>query len=269
MPMRASSSGYQPKPDQALLTTERGETGLPDVDKKVTVAPQSLKNNFQTETSVNAPPMPLPQDNTKSTNSGTADSGTQQRRNEKIDKAKKRFYDTVEDAEEEAPQLWDQAKERILRPGTLGGLVGLVNVGLIGAFGYQLYNKPHLRSDTRALATAGVSALVLLGAEGLVADAYRNTDAGRAEEKKAREEGALWYKKTKDVVLRPGVLGGLVGVVNVGVLGGVGYVSYLHWDKPTWDRRTVSAVTIGLIALFTGEGYLGEQYKEKEYPKRK
>lgn len=132
--------------------------------------------------------------------------------------------------------------------------------------------------------------LALFGAEGVLVERYRNTDAGRAEEKKAREEGATIYKHTKEVVLRPGVLGGLVGALNVGILGGVGYWSYANWDRPTaWDRKTVSAATVGLLTLFAGEGYvemcpafsnilsdsclsfryLGEQYKEKEYPKRK
>jgi hypothetical protein len=87
----------------------------------------------------------------------------------------------------------------------------LANVGLIATFGYQLYAKPHLRSDTRALSTAVVSTLVLFGVEGYVAEAYRQTAAGQEEERRAREEGALLYRQTKDIVLRPGVLGGLVG----------------------------------------------------------
>lgn len=87
-----------------------------------------------------------------------------------------------------------------------------MNVGLIGAFGYQLYSRPSLRSDTRFLGTAAVSGLVLFGAEGYVAESYRLTAAGQEEERRAREEGAAIYRKTKDVVLRPGVLGGLVGV---------------------------------------------------------
>jgi hypothetical protein len=42
--------------------------------------------------------------------------------------------------------------------------------------------------------------------------------------------------------------------VNAAVLGTVGYFSYVNWDKPTWDRRTVSAVTIGLLTMWGGEG---------------
>lgn len=85
-------------------------------------------------------------------------------------------------------------------------------MGLIGALGYELYTKPHLRRDTRLLATAGASGLVLLGAEGYLAEAYRKTAAGQAEERRAREEGAALIRRTKDIVLRPGVLGGIVGV---------------------------------------------------------
>ena len=44
--------------------------------------------------------------------------------------------------------------------------------------------------------------------------------------------------------------------VNVGILGGLGYFSYTNWDKPTWDRRLVSAVSVGLLTLWGGEGYV-------------
>ncbi|KAG8935404.1 hypothetical protein FRC01_000010 [Tulasnella sp. 417] len=270
-----NTNGPQAHPDTGLLNLERdGDTSLPDVEKKVTVVPQSYKDHPETETSAlnhSLAPEPAPQPRHSSNAHGHSSHAhghspfSQSERERRSKEIKKKF----EEAEEEGLELWAEVKERMLRPGTLGGLIGIVNVGLIGAAGYELYNKPHLRSDTRALATAGISGLILLGAEGYLAEAYRKTAAGQEEERRAREEGAALYRRTKDIVLRPGVLGGIVGVVNVGILGGVGYISYVHWDKPNWDRRTVSAVTVGLITLFTGEGYLAEQYKEKEYPKRR
>lgn len=76
--------------------------------------------------------------------------------------------------------------------------------------------------------------------------------------------------------------------VNVGVLGTLGYLSYLHWDQPVWDRRYLAAITAGLLAFFGGEGcvdlsviesfgsnlilfhsLLAESYREREYPKRR
>jgi hypothetical protein len=42
--------------------------------------------------------------------------------------------------------------------------------------------------------------------------------------------------------------------VNVGVLGTLGYLSYLHWSEPVWDRRYVAGATAGLLAFFAGEG---------------
>jgi hypothetical protein len=96
--------------------------------------------------------------------------------------------------------------------------------------------------------------LLLFGSEGYFAEAYSQTDQGRAEAQRAREEGAYLYKQAKQVVLRPGVLGGIVGVFNLAVLGTVGYFAYENWDLPRWDRRTVSAVTVGLLGLSLGEG---------------
>jgi hypothetical protein len=45
----------------------------------------------------------------------------------------------------------------------------------------------------------------------------------------------------------------LTAVVNLAVIGTVGYFSYKHWNQP-WDRRTVSAVTVGLLGLSGLEG---------------
>lgn len=129
-----------------------------------------------------------------------------------------------------------------------------VNVGLIGYTSYSLYTTPHLRSDRRFLSTSAVSFLALFGLEGYAAERYAQTPKGRTERARAKEEGGAILRHTKEVVLRPGVLGGLVGVANLGILGGVGYAAYTNWDRPTWDRRMVSAVTIGLLGLWGGEG---------------
>jgi len=266
-----NTSGPQPHPDTALLNTAPSHTSLPDVDSKVTVVPQSFKDHPVTVTSAAAPaPAPV-ESSSEDEIHQVADKASR-----KKEKAKRKFQDAREEgiekyheAKEESVYLWSETKRRVLQPGVMGGLMGVVNVGLIGAFGYQLYNYPHTRQDTRFLSTSAIAAITLLGAEGYVAENYRQTPRGQAEERRAREEGSYYYNRTKNIVLRPGVLGGIVGVVNVGILGGVGYASYIHWDLPHWDRRTVSAVTVGLLGLFTVEGYLGEEYKEKEYPKRK
>ena len=44
--------------------------------------------------------------------------------------------------------------------------------------------------------------------------------------------------------------------VNAGALGAVGYFSWKNWDRPSWDRRVVSVVTVGLLTLWSGEGYV-------------
>lgn len=42
--------------------------------------------------------------------------------------------------------------------------------------------------------------------------------------------------------------------MNASVLGAVGYLSYTNWDRPSWDRRIVSAVSVGLLTLWGSEG---------------
>ena len=87
-----------------------------------------------------------------------------------------------------------------------------VNVGLLSWASYSLYTKPHLRHDSRLLASAAAAALTLLGAEGYAAEKYRETPAGQEEERRAKAEGAALYRAVKEHLLRPGVLGGLIGV---------------------------------------------------------
>ena len=71
--------------------------------------------------------------------------------------------------------------------------------------------------------------------------------------------------------------------VNVAVLGTVSYFSYKNWNQP-WDRRVISAVTVGLLGLSGLEGSVsvpfqrrlshaffswgGKVYNDKELPKR-
>lgn len=114
--------------------------------------------------------------------------------------------------------------------------------------------EPRLRRDTKVVSSTVASALAILAVQGYAAEKYAETEQGRAEAKRAKQEGTLIYKHLREQILRPGVLGGILGLLNTGILGTVGYFSYINWDKPQWDRRTVSAVTVGLLTLWTGEG---------------
>jgi hypothetical protein len=62
----------------------------------------------------------------------------------------------------------------------------------------------------------------------------------------------------------PAATTGLVGIVNFAILATVGVAAYQNWDKPSWDRRTVTMTTIGLLGFFGAEGYLGYYEYEKD-----
>lgn len=110
------------------------------------------------------------------------------------------------------------------------------------------------------MATAGISALVLFGVEGYAVDKYAHTPGGEQNRRRAKQEGSAIYRRTREIVLRPGVMGGLIGLVNVGILSTVGYYAYINWDRPAWDRGTVAAVSAGLIVLAGGEGLVYAPY---------
>lgn len=91
-----------------------------------------------------------------------------------------------------------------------------MNVGLIASVGRAFYTEPHLRKDAKAISATVAGALAILSAEGFAAAKYAQTPAGQAEAQRAKEEGSILYRHTREVVLRPGVLGGLVGLGKYG-----------------------------------------------------
>lgn len=132
-----------------------------------------------------------------------------------------------------------------------------VNVGLLSWATYSFYTRPHLRRDTQTLAITASSAIALLAAEGAYASSVAQTPAGQHNAERAKQEGSAVYRHSREALFRPGVpvaLGTLLGLVNLGVVGATGWVAYCYWDVPRWDRRVVSAVTVGLATLWSGEG---------------
>ncbi|KAH9858872.1 hypothetical protein C2E23DRAFT_800451 [Lenzites betulinus] len=231
----------QPHPDPGLLTTERPTAdNIADDAAKVNIVSSDFKKHPATTTSNQDIPPDLPTPGAPKA-------------------SKSRRY--LKDVEDEGFYLWNVAKYYILRPSVAGGLLGLLNLGVLGGTAYTFYTKPHLRRDTRAIAATVAAALTVFGAEGFAAEKYSETPRGQREAAKAKKEGAALYRVAREHILRPGVLGGLLGAVNAGILGAVGYFSYINWDRPYWDRRTVSAVSVGLLTLWTGEGYLAERYR--------
>jgi hypothetical protein len=91
-----------------------------------------------------------------------------------------------------------------------------VNMGVLGALGYNIYRKPSLitepRMNARPLAYISGGLITLFALEGLAADKYLDTPQGQDELRRAEEEGHLLYNRTKEIVLRPKVAGGILGV---------------------------------------------------------
>ncbi|KAK0461390.1 uncharacterized protein EV420DRAFT_196480 [Desarmillaria tabescens] len=234
---RAVDDGQpDPLPDTGLLNTTRPSANpVVDDTAKVTIVPSDYKSNPVTATSANAPSQDLDSPPNK--------------------KRPNRQHHKVED---EGYYFWDVAKDYLLRPGVAGGIIGIVNVGLLAGAARAFYTQPHLRRDSKAISSAVAATIALLSMEGFAVEKYSKTPRGQEEARRAKEDGSLIYRNLREQILRPDVLGGILGIVNAGILGAVGYFSYINWDKPTWDRRVVSAVSIGVLALWSGEGVLAE-----------
>ncbi|KAI0253974.1 hypothetical protein BJV78DRAFT_1097026, partial [Lactifluus subvellereus] len=216
----------QPYPDPALLTTPSSLGGAtPDGVSKITVVPPRSREPSTTTTS----------DRAGRPSESTSEDSTRRR------------------PEAQTSRRWEKVKDIILRPSVAGGLVGIgrspiVNIGLLAGASYAFYVQPRLRHDTKIITSALAAAFVLFRAESYTAKACRSTFSDKAAEREV-EERPLIDRRGREHALRPCVLGGTIGFVNVGVLTTVGYLGYSNWNNPGWDKRTVSAASVGLAAL--------------------
>lgn len=108
-----------------------------------------------------------------------------------------------------------------------------VNIGVLGTVGYHVYHRPALvtkpRENVKPLAIIGTGLLGMFALEGWAAEAYLETDQvrtvvfhtiainvyaiqGQVEFRRVQEEGHYLYSKTQEVVLRPKVASGLLGI---------------------------------------------------------
>jgi len=241
----------QPQPDTSLLNTSPPKhPNLADDAAKVNIVAPDFKEEPHTYTSEKNI---IIEDVEDSDSRLPTTDGSHAHR-----KAKKR----TQEVEAEGLYLWESAKNYLIRPGVAGGLIGLVNIGLLASVGRTFYLRPHLRRDATAISLTIATSLALVSAEGFAAEKYRQTAQGQEEERKARKEGALIFRHLHDQIMRPGVLGGLLGLMNATVLGTLGYFSYVNWDK-AWNRRTISTISVGLLTLWSGEGFVAEWYSQR------
>ncbi|KAI0793270.1 hypothetical protein C8Q75DRAFT_804087 [Abortiporus biennis] len=220
----------QPQPDPALLTTEPPTAdNIADDASKLNIVSSNFKSNPATVTSERDIPAEYeyPTDKTTHPKQG----------------ADKSARDS---------QWWNRLQLGLHSPSVAG-----VNVGLLSGIGYTFYTRQSVRHDARALSIAIGGTAALFGTQGFLLDFFRRSSSPTTRGSSRERQGGL--ASIKEHMLRPGVLGGLVGLVNAGILGGLGYiaVSYDH----RWDRRSISSLAIALLALWAGEGVLAERYR--------
>ncbi|KAF8993710.1 hypothetical protein BDQ17DRAFT_1368020 [Cyathus striatus] len=247
----APSPSQQPHADPALLnTTPPTHDNIADDAVKINIVSPDFKQDLQTYTSESS----IVVDEDDHQLPSTSHSST---------RARNRSVRRMKEVEAEGTYVWESVKKYFVRPGVAGGLLGIVNVGVLAGIGRVFYSQSHLRRDVTAVSSTIAAVMTLFTLEGYAAEQYRKTPRGQEEERRARKEGAVIYKHIREQLLRPGVLGGLVGFVNATVLGTLGYISYINWNRPSWDRRIVSTISVGLLTLWGGEGYLAERYRKK------
>jgi len=219
----------QPQPDPSLLNTKQPlASPIADDTAKVGVVPNDFKQHPHTTTSEFEPPTPdLPKDSSQKKSGKSHPHRGPRGLNSK-----------------DAAHWASVVKEIVLRPTVAGGLLGVVNLGIIGYTGYTFYSEPHLRRSPQAISATIAGSVALLGLEGFSVEKCRRGEQGK-------DDAAVVAQYFHE---NPGMFQGLLGIVNFGILGTTGYVTYVNWDR--WDRRTVGAIAGGLLSLWAGEGYL-------------
>jgi len=219
----------QPLPDPALLnTTKPTASGVADDTTKVGIVSAGFKQNPATTTSTHQPPRYGEEESDSSPHRRTAKSKS---------KAKK----VAHDAEKEAIRWSAVAKELMFRPPVAGGLVGVVNLGLVGYTGYKFYNEPHLRHDHTFVTSTIAGAAVILGLEGYGAQTFAPV--------REEEDVVIQYVRQNPKSTRT-----LFAILNVGIVGAAGYLTYSKWNR--WDNRTFATLAAGVASFGLGESYL-------------
>ncbi|KAH6914148.1 hypothetical protein BKA70DRAFT_1369503 [Coprinopsis sp. MPI-PUGE-AT-0042] len=240
-----------PQPDPNLLSTEAPSgSEVVDDSAKVAVVASDFKENPQSEYTEN-----IRQNVPKESSGARVPMPTL--RDDIPSKARR----AGSKAKAEGVSIWDHATNFLLRPGVAGGLIGLVNVGLLTGVGYSFYSKPLLRRDTGAISTIVASGLGLLLAEGYLAEQYAETPEGQRDVQRVKSESQALARYADDLFHRPSTLQALAAALNATVAGSIGYYAYANWNR-RWDRATVSSITAGVLALVGVDGFLLEQYKE-------
>ena len=87
-----------------------------------------------------------------------------------------------------------------------------MNIGLLGGIAYFAYTQPALRQNVRVVSTTAIGILAVAGVEGYIAQ-ENGHPPGRKERKGAsRKRTSGLVSSIKEHLLRPGVLGGVVGI---------------------------------------------------------
>ena len=103
----------QPKPDLALLNTEQPKSGLvADDTAKVNIVSPDFKRDPTTVTSEKHPIEDVSESDGEDNTNGS-------------EKRKRRVRRKLQEAEQEAVDVWTVAKEKLFQPGVAGGLVGV------------------------------------------------------------------------------------------------------------------------------------------------
>lgn len=92
----------------------------------------------------------------------------------------------------------------------------------------------------------------------------------RSISKKASEVSAQVQEGWGHLSSDPKAWGSVLGAVNVALLGGLGYYAYKERNNNTykWDRKTVSAISVGVLTLLGVQGYAAAETARKQQGKK-
>ena len=265
----------------------------PDIDTKVSVVPNDWAANPTTETSLHISVTQSATDTDSDTDAGSdanQDANLTRRAKPKVRKQHGKRRDNTSQSKRDLSPFWRHFTDAFVRPAPafIPGLIifrpsftlnpihpthlPTVNLGVLSSIGYTLYTHPHARTNPRFLGLSALGIFTLFSAEGLTPRRYLDSPHDhQTHQVQSRgpptirrltfylslipQEIVTLKRKSKEIILRPGVFGGLLGAINLTILASLSWLAYDHWNHPTvWTRRNLSITSLGLLGWFGGQG---------------
>lgn len=89
-------------------------------------------------------------------------------------------------------------------------------------------------------------------------------DSANKSKERVTERSKKAAKKVRNEVDEPKPRLGFLTFINGITLTATAFAAFKYWNKPSWDRRFISACVIGIGGLIASQGYLAQVFRSSK-----